>query len=192
MKTYRDLLGVAGFAPESSDWLAIAISLAAFLVAAMSYLKATAAIRAEIFLDFRKRFSELKVSIPDWYNAAGIPKDVPKGELRAVELYWQNAFDEWFVTNKLEPWNFRKLWHRFYKGILIRALSNGALREAAARLTHGSAEFGEHQDEFRTVLNALCMQAYNEPLCGDKSCAKCNAAFGRWGRLTRRWSWGRP
>jgi len=156
-----------------SDWLALAVSLAAFLVAAMSYVKSSAATRAQVFLEFRKRFSDLKASIPAWYGAPAIPDDVSVEDLRAAELYWQNAFDEWFVTNKLERWHLRRLWNRFYRGTLTRALGNRALRQVAANLTHGGQEFGDHQDEFRATLNALCWNAYSEPLCGKQSCPKC-------------------
>lgn len=167
-----------GQATAAADWVALAVSLAAFLVATMSYIKSSAAARAQVFLELRKRFSELKASIPVWYNEATIPDSASADDLRAVELYWQNAFDEWFITNKLERWHLRKLWNRFYKGTLTLALSNGALRQAAANLTHGGPEFGEHQDEFRATLNALCRRAYNEPLCGKESCPNCGSAAG--------------
>lgn len=133
----------------------------------------------QVLLEFRKRFSELKASIPTWYSAPAIPDGASAEDLRAIERYWQNAFDEWFVTNKLERWHLRKLWNRFYKGTLTLALSNGALRQAAANLTHGGPEFGDHQDEFRGTLNALCWRAYNEPLCGNESCRKRGSATCR-------------
>jgi len=167
-------------ATSTADWLAVVVSLAAFLVAVMSHVKSSAAARAQVFLEFRKRFSELKASIPAWYNAAAIPSDAPAAEIRAVERYWQNAFDEWFVTTRLERWHLRKLWGRFYKGTLTLALSNRALRQAAANLTHAGAEFGEHQDDFRAVLDGLCRAAYGETLCGNESCPKCGARAKRW------------
>jgi hypothetical protein len=160
---------------KSPEWLAVAVSLAAFLVAAMSYVKSNAAARAQMFLEFRKRFSEVKVSVPDWYRESKIPDNASPKELLAMERYWQNAFDEWFVTTKLERWHFRRLWNRFYRGTITLSLSNGALREMAAKLTHGGAEFGIHQDEFRATLNELCRRGYNLPLCGNESCSKCGS-----------------
>jgi hypothetical protein len=88
---------------NSPQWPAVAVSLAAFVIAAMSYIKSSAAARAQVLLEFRKRFSELKGSIPAWYSAPTIPDGV-SAAVRAVERYWQNAFDEWFVTTKLERW----------------------------------------------------------------------------------------
>ena len=59
--------------------------------------------------DFRGRYGasrrrehedELKESLPSWYDHPTLPENVDPKDRRAVELYWQNAFDEWFVTNK--------------------------------------------------------------------------------------------
>jgi len=69
-----------------NQWLAVAVSLAAFVVAAMSYVKSSVAVRAQVFLEFRKRFSELKGSIPAWYSASTIPDGASAAELRAVAL----------------------------------------------------------------------------------------------------------
>ena len=156
-----------------TDWIAITVSVGAFFVAAISYVRSTAAARAHVFLEFRKRFSDLKGSIPSWYDAPAVPEGATKEELRAAELYWQNAFDEWFVTTRLEPWHLGKLWRRFYSGTLTHALKNEALRAVVAKLTHGSTEFGDDQEKFRATLNTLCRKAYKVPLCGDESCTKC-------------------
>jgi hypothetical protein len=169
-------------AAKGTDWVTFAVSVAAFFVAAMSYFKSNAAARAQVFLEFRKRFSEIKHSIPDWYCWPAVPEKPDPKDLRAVELYWQNAFDEWFVTTKLERWHLRRLWKRFYEGTLTLSLKNGALRQVVAQLTHGGAEFGDHQEEFRAVLNRLCQQTYKQTLCGDYSCPKCT----RRSRMPRR------
>jgi len=159
-----------------SDRLTLSMSALAVILSLVSYLKTNAASRAEVFLEFRKRFSELKGSIPTWYNAASIPANASEAELRAAELYWQNAFDEWFVTNQLEWWHLRKLWTRFYKGTMTLALRHGALRQVAANLTHSGVEFGNRQEQFRATLNGLCRSAYGQPLCGQESCEKCGTS----------------
>jgi hypothetical protein len=136
----------------------------------------------QVYLDLRRNFSALKGSIPLWYSEARIPPDASPDQIRACELYWQNAFDEWFVTTRLEPWHLRRLWKRFYAGTFTLALSHGALREVVAKLTHDGAEFGDHQEVFRESLNKLCLQAYKVPLCGNGACARCTGA----GRATGR------
>lgn len=165
-----------------NDWIPIAISVGAVAVAVMSFMRSTAAARAEVFLELRKRFSEQKHSLPEWYDAEAVPEEATRSELRAAELYWQNAFDEWFLTTRLDPWHLKKLWARFYEGTLERALTHPALRSVVAKLTHEGAEFGKSQEEFRASLNELCMSAYKVTLCGDASCAKCGDTGGSQGR----------
>lgn len=167
----------------STDLLAIAVAGAAFFVSMLGYIKSNAAGRTQVFLEFRNRFSELKRKLPCWYDSACIPSGADDAELRELELYWQNAFDEWFVTNRLEGRHFRRLWRRFYSGTLELSLRNGALRQVAGRLTHEGTEFGAHQETFRRVMNELCHRSLNEPLCGDRDCARCSRR-PLWTRLT--------
>lgn len=93
-----------------ADWGAVVVSIAAFFVATMTYVGSKAAVRSQVFLDLRKRFSDLKNSIPDWYDKSSVPATATSEELRACELYWQNAFDEWFITTWLERRYLHKLW----------------------------------------------------------------------------------
>ena len=59
---------------KGADWVSRTVSLAAFFVAAMSYAKSNAAARAQVFLEFRKRFSDIKHTIPEWYARPALPQ----------------------------------------------------------------------------------------------------------------------
>ena len=139
------------------NWISSIIAGLAIVVASMSYAHSSATARAQIYLEFRRRFSEFKDEIPHWYDHARIPEEATKDEKRALELYWQNAYDEWFVTQELHPHYLGKLWRGFYRGILKGALRHGVLRQVADELTGpSSSEFGDQKARFRHTLDELC------------------------------------
>lgn len=143
----------------SSDSVSLYFSALALIVAALSYARASAAARAQVYLDFRERFRNLKLPIPTWYDQVRVPEQATPAERRALELYWQNAFDEWFVTQRLQPRYLGTLWTRFYRGVMKGALSHGALRQVADELTGETGrEFGDQKQRFREVLDKLCRE----------------------------------
>lgn len=165
------------------DWVSAAIAIGALIVAVFAFFHSRAAARTQVFLEFRKRFIEIKAALPDWYTDVDMAKwpaydPSASSGWRPIERYWQNAFDEWFITTVVDRRVLGRLWWLFYRDAIRSGLQHKALRLAASRLTHGNLEFGGYRDGFRRVLDELWRDAdvqRNRTICDDfQCCVPCN------------------
>lgn len=83
-------------------------------------------------------------------------------EWRRIELYWQNAFDEWFVPMRLNKEHLQDVWELFFESTVKSALHNRPLRYVAWHL-YRQGEFGMYKAEFADVLEQL----WGKPLNSD-------------------------
>jgi len=120
----------------------------------MTHWHAQVVVRAQTYLDLKCRF--LRIS----KDLEAVLSDPPSREdFRAWHRRWlptyhcrQRAFDEWFLTQKLDRRVLGALWSNYYRGA------------AESALKHEESRFVAH-------LNAL----WQHPgvICGDPSCATC-------------------
>lgn len=145
---------------DPANWAAAGIAIVSAVVSFLSYRWARQTedrvrfeSRTQTFLTLRERFRDIKGGLPPSYDSpTWLPNDGTK-EWRDLELYWQNAFDEWFVTNKLNPKHLQPLWTLFFERAVRSGLSHRPLRYVAWALTEGRSEFGGFGHDFRDALD---------------------------------------
>lgn len=120
-----------------ADWAAVAAAVFSVLAAWQSVRAAEAANRREAagnmaatFTGLRERFSEIRNDIPwKWIDDNQIHFRDPQGKaaLRALTTYWRLAFDEWYVTQKLNPQDLGPLWSEYYAKTTERAVTSDVM-----------------------------------------------------------------
>ena len=112
--------------------------------------------RAELYTSLRNRYLEIHGQLPEelWSNAGYRPAGGSDG-WRAIERYWYNAFDEWFVTTKVVRHDNGALWSTFYEPALQSSLKHEAMRRVLCGMLDGGSTFGGHRDEFEQVISKL-------------------------------------
>jgi hypothetical protein len=157
---------------EWTEIIAVVLSTGSLIVAILALMRARAAeqgtlaaTKTQAFLTFRERFQQIKHDLPPgWSDPTWLPKP-NTDEWRRIELYWQNAFDEWFVPtrlNKKHP-ELEEIWRQFFESVVQSALHNPALRYVVWRLCK-QEEFGQpYTREFAEVLEQLWGRPLNDP-----------------------------
>ena len=148
--------------------IAIILSAGSLLIAVFALrraksaeLRALAEAKTHTFLTSRERFQHTKHDLPPlWNDKLWLPK-TDTDEWRRIELYWQNAFDEWFVPMRLNK-DLHEVWELFFESTVESALHNRPLRYAAWHL-YKQGEFGKHKGDFAVVLEEL----WGKPLNSD-------------------------
>ncbi|MCM3874733.1 MAG: hypothetical protein ND895_28905 [Pyrinomonadaceae bacterium] len=143
---------------------AASLVVAVFALRRASYAekRALAEAKTNAFLTFRQRFQMIKRDLPPkWNDEAWLPEP-DTDEWRRIELYWQNAFDEWFVPMRLNKEHLQDVWELFFESTVASALYNRPLRYVAWHL-YTQGEFGKYQAEFAEVLEKL----WRHPLNSD-------------------------
>jgi hypothetical protein len=154
------------------DWADISTVLVSSVSLVLSYValsragsaehRALAEARMNAFLTFRERFQQIKHDLPPrWMDDDWTPQ-IDTDEWRRLEIYWHNAFDEWFVPTHLNKEHFHDLWPLFFRSAVETALHNRPLRYVVWRICRNE-EFGKHTAEYEAVLEEL----WGKPL-GDK------------------------
>src|SRR5258708_29153601 len=102
--------------------IAALIALFGVLVSLLITLRTTNSFaRAQLYLELRKRFSEVNKDLPrhrpDYHDETWTPipepDDKAKKDFKSLEAYWYHTFDEWYVTRKLLPSRFGLLCRTF-------------------------------------------------------------------------------
>jgi hypothetical protein len=146
---------------EWTDLVAVVISSVALVFAILAHRRAINAERrllaqakTQAFLTFRDRFQQIKRDLPPrWSDPTWLPRP-GTDEWRRIELYWQNAFDEWFVPTRLDKEHLQDLWPLFFESAVKSALDNRPLRYVAWAL-YEQGEFAQYKRDFAEVLERL-------------------------------------
>jgi hypothetical protein len=141
--------------------IAAGISGGSLVVAIISLRRALSAERRALaeaktnaFLVFRQRFTEIKHDLPAKYSHPVWLPEPNTDEWRQIELYWQNAFDEWFVPTVLNKDYLEEVWEIFFKDAVKSGLQHRPLRYVAYKL-YEQGEFANHKVAFKKTLQAL-------------------------------------
>lgn len=138
---YSETITKKGWLETYQPIIVAFIMLASFAVAWRGIWLTRHASRVEVFRNLRDIFSKLRRRLPDsFHRSRVIPDDAD--QIAAMVSYWQLAFDEWMITNKLSPylrgylWNLyywkypkkrKDLWNIYYKGAIIRTCESSAM-----------------------------------------------------------------
>ena len=108
---------------------------------------------ADAFLKLRDRYHEITLQFsPEFEAGARLVRGTK--DWQVVQRYWLQAFDEWFVTQRLNP-QYRGLWNSFYRDALRSALGSEQFQEVLVDMFRRKISFGERREEFLTVLQGL-------------------------------------
>ncbi len=125
--------------------------------------RAKLAAQVDTFLSLRAAFSQVRANLTDEMFRPSNPavteavlKD--EGKRRAMLKYWYNAFDEWYVTQKLFPGELSLLWVQYYKEAVRDACKSDLMLCALAKAKEVSkigvdGEFYEVVMELHDELN---------------------------------------
>src|SRR4249920_796230 len=99
------------------SWLTPLILLVSVTVSLVSLRLALLASLAETFRNLRVAFNKLRDELPArfWLETT-MPDDARQFD--AMVKYWQFAFDEWFITQRLNPTVFGALWRSYYSEVI--------------------------------------------------------------------------
>jgi len=141
--------------PEA--WIAGAsfvVSVCAFAISWRTELRAQTAARTQMFLDLRKRFQDVLEKLPPRYREPDWLATDPKERAVAIR-YWHNAFDEWYVTRRLNDRLMRPLWDGFYSTALVAGLGHTGLRKTLVEMAGKDIPLAELWVDFRRDLDGL-------------------------------------
>ena len=113
--------------------------------------------RAETFRNLRVGFNTLRASLPArFWTLHEMPSN--DDEFRGLVKYWQYAFDEWFITRKLNPLVFGRLWRVYYRDVIKVSCKSPVMLVALFQAAEGAT--APVDDEFvRLVLG----NAFTDP-----------------------------
>ena len=112
------------------------------------------AARTQLFLDLRTRFLGLLEDLPPNYRSPEWEPSDPKHR-EAVVRYWHHAFDEWYVTRRLNEKLMRPLWDQFYCNAILTGLRHNGLRKIFIEMTKNDVELAKLWSEFKQELDRV-------------------------------------
>lgn len=131
------------------SWFTPTILLVSASASLISLRLALLASRAETFRNLRVAFNKLREELPDrFWLETSIPTDPKRFE--AMVRYWQLAFDEWFITQRLNPTVFGPLWETYYSEVLKVSCQSPAMVAALLKAAVGAS--GEADRSFLKLL----------------------------------------
>lgn len=128
--------------------------------------------RTQAFLDLRARFHAVLQDMPPDYREPGWDISKP-ANYKAALRYWQQTFDEWFVTTQQRGKELSEYWTNYYQPAVLRALQKEGLRKALAVYSENGPMAKLWQDFLHEVT---AIWAENHP-GGPKGCQglRCTA-----------------
>jgi hypothetical protein len=119
--------------------------LVAFRLAILNRFNA----QVDAFVKLRTAFTAVRAELPpDFSTLTALPAD--PNERRALERYWHQSFDEWFVTQRLHRLTLGKLWRRYYQEAILRNRESPVM--LAALLRAKDATDNPIDDEFVHIV----------------------------------------
>ena len=142
---------------DSETWIAGAsfvVSACAFVMSWNAESRGRTAARTQMFLDLRTRFLDVLEKLPPRYREPDWLATDPEERAAAIR-YWHNAFDEWYVTRRLNDRLMRQLWDGFYSTALVAGLGHTGLRKTLIEMAGKDVPLAELWSDFRCELDAL-------------------------------------
>lgn len=129
------------------------------------------AARTQVFLALRTRFLDVHARLPGTYaDPDWQPRD--QDEQSAATRYWHHAFDEWYITNRLDAELLSDMWREFFEeGVLSGLLHNG-LRLHLCNLTARRAEHAGLWTDFASEIERawMAMHPHGQGACRGLQC----------------------
>jgi hypothetical protein len=117
----------------------VVVALASLFLSFASQRRAARVALVQTHLALRGRFLQIYQHLP-------LSGDRDEGTA-AMQAYWLNSYDEWFITTKLTP-QFRRLWSSFYERAIIAGVAHPVLEQELRRLLREHEGFALYATEF--------------------------------------------
>ena len=158
------LIGALGRRYEWSDykmnleiWIAgasLIVSVWAFGLAWSADARAKVAARAQLFLTLRTRFLDVLEDLPPNYMAPDWDASSPEHRAAAIR-YWHHAFDEWYVTKRLDKKLMQQLWDQYYSEATLAGLKHNGLRKVLVVIENTDIKRAEVWRDYFKEVNSL-------------------------------------
>ncbi len=135
-------------APLFFGWLTIPLLTAMILacsatVAFVGLSFTLLASRADTFRNLRVGFNALRTSLPPRFWTL---RDMPDAaQFAYLVKYWQYVFDEWFITRKLNPLVFGRLWRMYYRDTIRVSCKSPVMVVALFQAAEGATAKVDHE-----------------------------------------------
>ena len=140
---------------------ALPISIFAAIMSIRADRRARIAALTQTYLTLRTRFIGVHEKLPSSYSSPTW-RVRDKNEDAAVSRYWHHAFDEWYLTNRLDQPLLSKLWDDFFKDAVVSGLRHNGLRVAFNELVRTKREHDKLWRQFSDVLDQAYRQTHPE------------------------------
>jgi hypothetical protein len=134
----------------------------AILISFVTYFRNKTIVKAQIYIELRYRFIEIYDNLPAEYNSETWLPDIGTDEWKRIQQYWYHAFNEWFITNKLDKWQLNSLWRKYYKGAILSGLRNRPLRYVLNRMLDDERGFAGYKSSFEKELDQIWKNSNTE------------------------------
>lgn len=131
------------------------IALTSLALSYMAFRKSKVSARAEVFISLRGRFLEVHDDLPETFHDPNWRVQEGSSEWKALERYWLNAFDEWYVTTRILKVDHGVLWDGFYSHAIMSSLRHASMRKVLLHMFDGRVSFGSFKDEFEKEIDGL-------------------------------------
>ena len=131
----------------------VVVALASLFASLQSQRRDERVALVQTHLELRGRFLELYQRLP-----LGEDRDPARA---AMQAYWLNAYDEWFITNRLTP-EFKQLWTKFYGRAIVAGLAHPVFEQELRHLLGMREGFGLYADEFVKDIEVLAGKELRE------------------------------
>ena len=130
---------------EVQLWQLAIQACTALVIAATVWQAARAAflnrfnVQATAFLQLRDAFARLRPQLPLGFGSGFEEFPDTYDELYAMERYWHQSFDEWFLTQRVHPFTLGRLWKVYYRDAILKSRESPLMVAALSRAKHGSS-----------------------------------------------------
>lgn len=134
-----------------STLAAVLVSVVALLVSLRADARAKTAARTDVYLSLRSRFLEVHAALPASYTDPNWMPTTPD-EQSAVTRYWHHAYDEWYITKRLNAELLQDLWAEYYSKAILAGLRHNCLRLWLVAMTRADVELAAFWTDYRKEL----------------------------------------
>jgi hypothetical protein len=139
---------------DASDWIALASLVVAVSTAIVAFrvdLRNKAVIKTELFIQLRSSFRDVLLSLPPEYRDPNWRPSTALEHAAAVR-YWHHAYDEWYVSCRLNAALMGRLWDGFYRPAILSGLEHPGLRHAFRRMLEEQPELARLWRDFTRAI----------------------------------------
>lgn len=136
---------IAGSIGDTQVWIQFLTVLLVIFSAFLSWRTARIGrfnVQVDAFQKLRTAYLLISHKLPSrFWTQQDLPKDSPEAYeyLCAMERYWYQSFDEWYITQVLHPNTLGRLWTTYYKDSILKNCKSKAM---VAALIHTRDEAG--------------------------------------------------